>query len=316
MKRILTIFFLILGMAILTHADSPVVKISGGGYLTADSVYFLGWGMVVQSDTAKPNISQMWADSVWKMVYAMIETTSAEIPTATLADTTVGGAARATKAGLADTTIGGAARATSALLADSCVKYDTANTATYAEVRTTVTDTTWDMKNGFAWTGAHDYGGATSFELPNAANPTTDAEGEMAWDSDDDMLEIYNGAISRALPTVDDKEATIVNPVDLGFTAVPLFHVSADKYPHGIALLSITWGQSAAGSDTFVLHEYSTDTTWASTIDSSISTARQSKETTIADVDIAADAWVFAEIANRDLDWMTVKIVFYTKEGD
>jgi len=176
----------------------------------------------------------------------------------------------------------------------------------------------WLHVGGDIGTGVFDFGGATSLEIPNSANPTTDAKGEIAWDTDDRGFEVYDSvsASSVIISALDDKEATVANPTGLEFTAMPFFHVSADKYPHGIGLVSLTFGQSAAGSDTFVLHEYSTDTTWASTIDSVVTTARQHKETTITDANIAGNAWIFVEIANRELDWMTVKVIFYIKEGD
>ena len=52
---------------------------------------------------------------------------------------------------------------------------------------------------GDTYTGAHDIGGATSLEIPNAASPTVDAEGEIAWDTDDDKLLMYDGAVAVAV---------------------------------------------------------------------------------------------------------------------
>jgi len=54
--------------------------------------------------------------------------------------------------------------------------------------------------DGDVGTGVYDFGGATSVEIPNGTNPTTDAAGEIAVDSDDNFIEIY-GSASRSIPT-------------------------------------------------------------------------------------------------------------------
>jgi len=48
-------------------------------------------------------------------------------------------------------------------------------------------------------TGVQDYGGATSFEIPNGTSPTVDAAGEIAVDTTDDQLVYYGGA-KRVIP--------------------------------------------------------------------------------------------------------------------
>ena len=53
--------------------------------------------------------------------------------------------------------------------------------------------------DGAVWTGAHDFGGATSLELPNGTGPTVDAAGEIAVDTTDDQL-VYYGAAKRVIP--------------------------------------------------------------------------------------------------------------------
>lgn len=95
----------------------------------------------------------------WTWLYGFVDTTTATIPRATLADSTTGGAARATTSKTADSTAGGAARATlastvlfswlytfvdtttavipRATLADSCTKYDT-TFVDFTELRTEI----------------------------------------------------------------------------------------------------------------------------------------------------------------------------------
>lgn len=54
------------------------------------------------------------------------------------------------------------------------------------------------LKNtGDSGTGAYDFGGADSFEIPNAAGPTVDATGEIALDTTDNSLIMYDGTAAR-----------------------------------------------------------------------------------------------------------------------
>ncbi len=58
-----------------------------------------------------------------------------------------------------------------------------------------------------------DFGGDTSFEIPNAAGPTVDAAGEIAVDTTSDQL-IYYGAAKRVIPYVQQKCISLETPVD------------------------------------------------------------------------------------------------------
>jgi hypothetical protein len=103
MRKTLILILILACLPMVARADSWVTKINGGGYLTVDSVYVIGWGLQVDGDSSEVNLTQIWVDSLWGMIYSMIDTTASKIPTATLADTTVGGAARATIAADVDT---------------------------------------------------------------------------------------------------------------------------------------------------------------------------------------------------------------------
>lgn len=50
------------------------------------------------------------------------------------------------------------------------------------------------LNNGDVGTGVYDFGGATSVEIPNAADPGIDAAGEIAVDTTSDHVEYYGGA--------------------------------------------------------------------------------------------------------------------------
>ncbi len=60
-----------------------------------------------------------------------------------------------------------------------------------------------DLTASFAWTGAHDFGGASAFEIPNGTAPVVDAIGEVAFDTTDFQIIIATTttASPRAIPT-------------------------------------------------------------------------------------------------------------------
>ena len=87
-------------MGIYPALDST--GIAQWNFLNSEDVYLLGWGMQVDAqaagDTAKPNIIQMWTDSLENIVYDKIDTTDAVIDSAV-------GAEQAAVAGKADSAL-------------------------------------------------------------------------------------------------------------------------------------------------------------------------------------------------------------------
>src|SRR4030042_4240655 len=63
---------------------------------------------------------------------------------------------------------------------------------TFSELDTIVADKALVNKaDGAVWLGVHDFGGATSVEIPNDAAPTVNAAGEIAVDTTDDQLKNF-----------------------------------------------------------------------------------------------------------------------------
>lgn len=165
--------------------------------------------------------------------------------------------------------------------------------------------------------------GSGVFELPNSANPTTDAEGEIAFDTDDDMLEIFDGSVSRVLPLLQCKTLTIMQPdlVQAESDDVILFHVMADAFPHGITIKDVALSSSAAMSDTHVIEEWSDRAgTSQSTIESIVMDADvyQEDDGTLSDATIAADAFININLddATDDVSSLEITFTFYVNQGD
>lgn len=95
------------------------------------------------------------------------------------------------------------------LVADSAGKVGEASTQTctnqfmramsaaYAATCATVQSEDINLGDTFVWTGAHDFGSATDFEIPNGSAPTVNTTGEIALDTTNDQLKVYGaGAVT------------------------------------------------------------------------------------------------------------------------
>jgi len=75
--------------------------------------------------------------------------------------------------------------------------------------------------------------------LPTSANPTTDAEGEIALDNDDEALETYSNSYGSALlPQLQRATATIIDPdgVQSLTDTVTILPIEPELFPHGITV--------------------------------------------------------------------------------
>ena len=90
--------------------------------------------------------------------------------------------------------------------------------------------------------GAVDLGGATSFELPNSANPTIDAAGEISFDSDENAVRGYDGAAQFVVgQKLRYAEKVIVLPdsVQAYTDAINLLTAEPSWAPFGIEIVSV-----------------------------------------------------------------------------
>lgn len=103
------------------------------------------------------------------------------------------------------------------------------------------------------WTGAHDFGGATSVEIPNGTAPTTDATGELSWDTTSGQMKIFDGSANRVLsdgylyPAFTYATSTAWT----GTTTIPL----------GPSFVAETWSSVMCFTDTGTLEVQFTDGT-------------------------------------------------------
>lgn len=259
-------------------------------------------------------------------------------------DTITGGAVRATTSAEADSADGGAIRSETSKVADSAKatthqsiqRWDLDSTAmpfvfssaykgswASADSEFATIETIEDSmalagrKAGQVWTGVHDFGGATSTEIVNGANPTTDADGEIAYDSDDEMIEVFDGTASRCIPTVHRFEFTIDNPDGITDDTMLIADIDATQYPGGIKILEFRVATRQASSYSVTFLELTTPiahTADCDTVATSSSTEATSSGAGIYDADIAAGNWLAMKVPATDIDQLHVKVLYYVKE--
>lgn len=168
-----------------------------------------------------------------------------------------------------------------------------------------------------SWTGSHNFGGATGLEIPNGADPTTNAEGELAWDSDDDMFEIYNGSVSIAVPV--KKSMTIPIPDPENYEGdFPIYRFRSSVYPHGVTITGISLSSPASISYALTVEEWDDEAgSTQGTVEAlALSSGTMADSTDIADAAIAAGAWLNLIIPATDVDRISVEVEFYANPGN
>ena len=196
---------------------------------------------------------------------------------------------------------------------------------TFAELDTIVADKALVNKaDGAVWLGVHDYGGATSVEIPNGADPTTDAAGEIAIDTSSPAayggIEIYAATGSALIPAIKTLHKTIIDPDGIQTTedAIPLMRVETEWAPHGITVLDIFLSADAANSGTYVIEEWTDPTTWGSDIESCVFSASTEFEDdgTLADSAVAAGNYIFIDFDTTALNFLNVTITYIINPGN
>jgi len=173
------------------------------------------------------------------------------------------------------------------------------------------------LNDGDTGTGVYDFGGATTFEIPNAANPTTAGAGIIAHDTDDEFLEF--GANSRVVGALQVKTFVIYNPDSVG-SDVCLFHFMADVYPHGVTMKDIAVSTSATSTDAVTLEEWDDRAgSTQSTIETiTLSSQYTEDDGTLSDAALAADSFLnlLTSSFDDDIQQIEVTITFWINAGD
>lgn len=98
------------------------------------------------------------------------------------------------------------------------------------------------LNNGDVGTGAFDFGGATSLEVPNGATVTTNATGEIGVETTSSTLEFYDGTASRSLSAFYEKGVTIASTTltSVADTTTATATIPAPAFFKNVTIQSIT----------------------------------------------------------------------------
>ena len=135
-------------------------------------------------------------------------------------------------------------------------------------------------------TGAWDFGGATSVEIPNGTGPTVDAAGEIAVDTTSDQLVYYGGA-KRVLPYKQYASFVIPAPADTD-------DINLLKAPYGMTISAINCIVQGTTSVTGQLQECSATGGDCADLDSDITCDADgaADDGSLTDSAIAANGWL------------------------
>lgn len=168
--------------------------------------------------------------------------------------------------------------------------------------------------------GVIDFSGA-SLEIPNGTNPTVDAEGEIAYDTDDENIRVYDGSTNRAINTIRIFYKTILNPdgVQSLEDAVMIFPVESEYAPFGIKLLSVGIKTDSSSTYSVNFEEWTSPSDGSpSTIETVATSSSYEAEDdgTLSDSDIAAGSIIYVDLPTTDIDMLQVWGTYYIKSGD
>lgn len=183
-----------------------------------------------------------------------------------------------------------------------------------------ISDEELDEGASFTWTAVHDFGGATSLEIPAVDNPTTDAEGEIAWDANDDAIEVYMGdeGESALIPAYQKIDALIFAPDGVN-DKIPIMRVDALLYPFGIEIDQVSITIPSDGAYTMVFEEWAADPPAEENIISTVTTGAGDsymEEAPDNDAALDADDYIFLDIPATDVDWIHVQVIFHVNDGN
>lgn len=203
-------------------------------------------------------------------------------------------------------------------ISDDTTNYQTAYTHSQDN---TQAHSDYMLNTGDVATGVYDFGGATSVEVPNGTNPTTDAAGEITVDTDDAAIEFYPAA-SRILSArhLQSKTITFPDTLQADHDDQPFAHFPVEVYPHGVTIFYLAISTEASCTDTHTIEEWDDAVgSSQSTVHSMVLSAASKVETSSpTDGSMATDSYLNINLDNStdDLDWLMITYGFYVNPGD
>lgn len=182
-----------------------------------------------------------------------------------------------------------------------------------------------DIPGGIAPASAFDFGGATSLEIPAVDDPATTAEGHIAWDANDDAIEVYSGdeGESALIPIYHHIVLPLALPDSIQVYIPKLFLPKFNElmYPHGVEIdLIALSSDTTVSSISVVIEEWSgADPPVFQNIVTTISTVTETYAEEAPDTDgnlDANDVLVIVLPAGTGLNGYKIEIFFHVTAGN
>ena len=172
------------------------------------------------------------------------------------------------------------------------------------------------LNTGDVGTGVYDFGGATSFEIPNGAGGTTvDAAGEVTVDTTSGTLNFHDGTAERVLTPIQSKSITIESPtnaedISMFYTDEAITITKIVAVLVGSSTPSVTWtlrhgtDRSGTGAEAVTSGTTTTSTTTGSVV------------TSFNDATVVADSFLWLETTAQSGTVDSINItVFYRQDA-
>ncbi len=175
--------------------------------------------------------------------------------------------------------------------------------------------------DGDVFTGIHDFGGATTFELWNATNPATAIIGQLAIDVDDTSIELFDGVRSVQMPMHYSKSILVFNP-DLITDTVPLWAADSAMMQGGFTLVHANITTSIDGAYTLEFFEFTSADPPVRVGGGAIGglivgAADQISDTTIfSDATIAVGNKLYMLTPSTNIEWINFEIRYFIIGND
>jgi hypothetical protein len=167
--------------------------------------------------------------------------------------------------------------------------------------------------------GTIDAGGATSFEFPNSDNPTVSANGQAAWENDDNCWRMFDGTNNRAIPTMHYFSATLALPKNLydSLAVWTIFPVRGGVAPFGIHIDSLWIETDNSSTYSVIFEEWSAPQTKTNDIDTIATSTSYTAAGVPSDADIATGGRIKVRLpATTGTKELIVGGSYYIKTGD
>lgn len=183
-------------------------------------------------------------------------------------------------------------------------------------------DTYYESDGTGTASGTWNLGGLARLEIPNSPSPATTIEGQIAWDTGDDWLEVFDGTQSVVIAQkLKFASMTINDPDNLANDTVMFLAVEAEWAPSGITVDSYGIKTRAASTYSVIFSEYTqpdnggVETVLDATPVATSSSTEAEDDGSIDNTVILQGNLVMVELPATDIDQVLIWMTFFINDN-